>query len=225
MKNVFLLVLFTFTISLHAQRVDFHEIDFQKADYIASIYEGEGLTNLPLLTYKLTSQLDTEVEQFRAIYYWVTHNIEGEYDLMTENYRKHKKLQHQPEAFQQWHSTFKKEVFSKLLNDKKTLCSGYAYIIQKLAHLAGLECEIINGYGKYKGVTSNELGIPNHSWNAIKLNGKWYLCDATWASGFTDTVTYLFEFDYDDSFFLMDPVAFSKSHQPLEEKWRLLPEK
>ena len=225
MKNVFLLVLFTFIFPLHAQRADFNTIDFEKADHIASIYKGEELTNLPALTYKLTSQLETDVERFRAIYYWVTHNIAGEYGLMVENDRKHRKLHTNTEGFQQWQTQFKKEVFSKLLTDKETVCTGYAYIIQKLAHLAGLECEIVNGFGEYQGVKSNDLGIPNHSWNVIKLDGKWYLCDATWASGFTDPTTYLFEFDYDDSFFLMDPVEFAKSHHPLEKKWTLLPEK
>lgn len=223
MKNVFLIGLFTFILPLHAQRADFSEISFQKADHIASLYKGEDLSNLPALTYKLTSQLETDVERFRAIYYWVTHNIAGEYGLMTENDRKRRKLQHDPEALEIWHKQFKKEVFSKLLRDKETLCTGYAYVIKLLANLAGIECEIINGYGVYKGVKSNDLGIPNHSWNAVQLNGKWYLCDATWASGFTDTSTYLFEFDYDDSFFLMEPAQFSKSHQPLDKKWTLVP--
>ena len=65
--------------------------------------------------------------------------------------------------------------------------------------------------------------VPNHSWNAVKLEGKWYLCDATWAAGYTDMNTYLFHFDYDDKYFLMPPEKFAETHQPVEESWTLLP--
>ena len=66
------------------------------------------------------------------------------------------------------------------------------------------------------------MNIPNHSWNAVKLNNKWYLCDATWSAGYTDMSTFLFEYEFDNSFFLMEPKRFSKTHQPVDEKWTLL---
>lgn len=223
MRNSIFLVCFFFVYSLHAQRTDFKEINFEKAEYIADRYKGEALTNLPELAYSLTSQLGTEVERFRAIYYWVTHNIKGNYDLMHTNERIRKKMKDDPEGLLQWNQEFKKEVFTKLRYDKETLCTGYAYLIKLLSELVGLESVIIDGYGD-SDMKTNTPDIPNHSWNAIKLNGKWYLCDATWSAGYTDMSTYLFEYDFDNTYFLMKPSEFVKSHQPLEEKWALLPD-
>ncbi|MEP0266847.1 transglutaminase domain-containing protein [Dokdonia sp.] len=223
MNRFILLVCFTFIVPLHAQRSDFNKIDFTKAEHIANRYKGEDLTNLPLLVHHLTSQLETDAERFKAIYYWVSHNISGNYDLMHTNERTRKKLKNDPEELQRWNHQFKKEVFTKLLSDKETLCTGYAYLIKVLSNLAGLECTIIHGYDLNNSAKSNKQNGPNHSWNAIKLNGKWYLCDATWSAGYTDMSNFLFEFEYDNTYFLMKPSEFVKTHKPLDEKWTLLP--
>lgn len=224
MKHFILLLLFTFSVDLCAQQSDFKHIDFTKAEHIASVLEGEDLKNLPQLVHNLTASLDTDVERFRAIYYWVTHTVSGNYDLTITNDRKRDKLANDPEALRKWNHKFKKEVFYRLLNDKETLCTGYAYLIQTLSRIAGLECEIVNGFDPTKSFKSEKDTVANHSWNAIKLNGKWYLCDATWSAGYTDMSTFLFEFDYDNTYFLMNPTDFIKSHQPMDKKWELLDE-
>lgn len=221
MKNSLLLFLFSCVLSLQAQRADFKEINFAKAESIADRYQGEGLTHIPALVYNLTSQLDNDTARFRAIYYWVTHNIAGNYDLMTQNERSRKKLKNDPEALDFWNRQFTKEVFTVLLEDKETICTGYAYLIKVLSNMAGIPCEIVHGFGTYSRQKSNPE-MPNHSWNAVQLNGKWYLCDATWSAGYTDISTYLFEFDYDNSYFLQAPAEFLKNHQPLDEKWTLI---
>ncbi len=222
MRKFILLLLFLFTLSLYAQQSDFNRIDFWKADYTANQLKGEELYNLPGLAYGLTSQLTTEAERFRAIYLWVCYNIKGEYNLMNKNEHKRKKLKNSPEALQLWNNQFIKEVFSRLLQKKETLCTGYAYLIKELSNLAGLECEIIYGYGLANNIKFDNINSPNHSWNAVKLDGKWYLCDATWSSGFIDMSDYMFEFKYEDAYFLMDPTEFVKSHRPMDEAWTLL---
>ncbi len=223
MRFTIFLWVFTFTAAMQAQRSDFLNNDFQRADNIASNLKGEDLYNLPGLVYSLTASLQTDADKFRALYFWVSHNIKGEYHLMLENNRTRKKLQEDPKALEQWNNGFKKVVFKKLLTDKETLCSGYTYLLKELADLAGIECQIINGYGPIDELNQDDLGIANHSWNAVKLNDKWYLCDATWSAGITDLNTYLFEFNYDDSFFLMEPIEFAKTHWPLDQAWTLLP--
>lgn len=209
----------------YAQRSDFEKINFWRAENIANQHKGEDLYNLYGLTHGLTSPLNTEVERFRAIYYWVCHNIRGEYKLMRKNDRTREKLKNDSEALRLWNNQFKKEIFTRLLQEKETLCTGYAYLIKELSNLAGLDCEIIYGYGQLNNVKFENLDAPNHTWNAVKLNGKWYLCDATWSSGFTDLSTLRFEFKYDDTYFLMEPSEFAKSHRPIDEEWTLLVQK
>ena len=91
---------------MQAQRADFNEINFAKAENIANRYQGESLTNISGLAYGLTSQLDTDAARFRAIYYWVTHNITGDYDLMYRNERTRKKLRNDPEGLRLWNDQF-----------------------------------------------------------------------------------------------------------------------
>ncbi|WP_432411855.1 transglutaminase domain-containing protein [Rasiella sp. SM2506] len=222
MRTIFILFFFIFTQFLHAQQSDFNKIDFQKADKIAERYKGEELFNLPILALRLTAQLDTEAERFRALYYWVTHNIRGDYTLMKINEQTRRKLNNNPSALHQWNKRYKKTIFTTLREEKKTLCTGYAYLLKELANLAGLECEIIHGYGKSDLLKFEITAIPNHSWNVIKIDGTWYLCDATWSSGFINMETYRFEFKYNDSFFLMEPLEFAKTHKPVDKQWTLL---
>lgn len=216
-----LLFLFTLYASLiiNAQISDFAIIDFSKADNIAKLHEGESLNNLPLLTYKLTHNLDSDVEKFRAIFLWVCQNIKADYLLSEKIIRTNKKL-YEINTIKEWQRTKMPKILKKLFHQKKTVCTGYAYLIKKMANLADIDCELINGYGKTAFANVDTLEQVNHSWNAVKLHNKWYLCDATWASGYTNE-NYTFVKDYNNGYFLTTPDLFAKNHFPEEAKWLL----
>lgn len=55
------------------------------------------------------------------------------------------------------------------LYDGKTVCMGYAMLLQKMAQKVGIECHIIKG-GSNAGY---------HAWNKVKVDGAWYNIDAT----------------------------------------------
>lgn len=52
----------------------------------------------------------------------------------------------------------------------EAVCAGYAEILRNLLALRGIEC---------RNVRSKE-----HSFNQVKINGKWYYCDLTWDRDF-----------------------------------------
>ncbi|WP_299315058.1 transglutaminase domain-containing protein [uncultured Aquimarina sp.] len=218
--NFYIFFITVFTNCLYPQISDFASIDFTRADNIVQLNEGASLENLPILAYQLTNTLPSDAEKFRAIYKWVCQNIKGDNTQFTIVNKKRKKLQHDSISFLRWNHEYKKTVFKKLLKRKKTMCTGYAYLIKELCFLANIQCEIVDGYGR--SVTSNikELEMANHSWNAVQLNDKWYLCDATWASGYLNEYN-TFVTAYNDGYFLTDPVLFGKNHFPLEQKWLL----
>lgn len=222
MKFLRYIWLFIFAMPSHAQLSDFDHINFHKADSIAMAYKDEGLDNLPKLAHQLTSNLTTDVERFRAIYKWVCTNISNDYVLYMKNNRKRKKFGNDPLKLESWNNQFKKKIFRKLLKDKTTICTGYAYLIQELSELANLNCNIVHGYGKTSTTLIDESTAPNHSWNAIELNGKWYLCDPTWASGIQNPETNTFKFYYNDGYFLTNPQLFAINHFPIDSKWMLL---
>lgn len=223
MKSFFFISFIFIFCSGNAQISDFKDIDFTRADNTAKLYKGENLKNLPLLTYKLTHKLPTDVEKFRAIYTWICTNIKGDKNQHTKVTRSLKKYRNDSIALLNWNKKYKKIAFKKLLKHKKTMCTGYAYLLKEMALIAGFKAKIINGYGRT--VTSNvdTLETPNHSWNAVKLNNKWYLCDATWSSGYMNE-NGVFKKDYNDGYFLTEPKLFAKNHYPLDKKWLLTTE-
>ncbi|MEO8772688.1 MAG: transglutaminase domain-containing protein [Gelidibacter sp.] len=220
MKNTLLLFSIFILNSTHAQVSDFKKIDFNKADKIAKLQEGHGLDNLPVLAHQLTSELDSEVEKFRAIYMWVCNNIKGDISQHNIVSRKRNKYKNDSISYLKWNNEYKKKTFKTLLKHQKTMCTGYAYLIKELCFIANIESEIIDGYGRTVNSNIFNLDMANHSWNAVKLNNKWYLCDATWSSGYS-LENSIFIKDYNDGYFLTDPILFARNHFPLDKKWFL----
>lgn len=221
MRSSLILILLSSGL-VHAQIPDIDSAVFPKADSIANLYQGESLTHLPLLAQKLTASLSTDLEKFRAIYTWVCLNIENDYSEYWKNKKKQEQLQHDSLALANWNTSFGARMYQKLLKKHKTICTGYAYLVAELAGLADIECTIIDGYGRTVHSNIGEPGIPNHSWNAVKLNDHWYLCDATWSSGHTNLPDQIFVSDYNDGYFLADPELFARNHYPLETEWFLM---
>ncbi|WP_411767342.1 hypothetical protein [Winogradskyella sp. A3E31] len=220
-------LIFSFVIIFqsHAQISDFEHVDFSKADSIAIANKNESLRNLPELTYKLTADLDSDVEKFRSLFKWICTNLSNDYGLYVRNKRKRFRFKDDSLKLESWNTEFKKIIFKKMVNKKKTICTGYAYLLKELSDLAGLKCEIVHGFGKTSTTPIDEDTTPNHSWNVIELNGKWYLADPTWASGIPNPETNRFEFYFNEGYFLASPELFSINHFPLEQRWALLNEK
>jgi hypothetical protein len=223
----FYFLLFLFLLAhLHtfAQRRDFSLINFNKADSIAFVYKGHSLLDLKNLSHKLTDNLTTDVEKFRAIYRWVCENIDYDYNAFRKNQAQRQKLK-TPEELKAWNQKIRVEVYKNLIEDKKTVCTGYAYLVKELSNHSNIPCEILDGYGR--NAVSNVRGpaIANHQWNAVRLNNKWYLADATWSSGAYHLPERAFKRKYDDNYFLADHALFVRNHYPLDTAWLLLGDK
>lgn len=208
------------SVSVRAQYTDIAHANFTQADSIADLYSGFSLKDLRKLSYVLTTHLFSEEEKFRAIYKWVCNNIDYDYFLFLQHKQKENKFKTQ-EEIDAWNKKFSARVFKNLVSNHKTVCTGYAYLVRELANHAGLNCKIIDGYGRTTQANIRGAGNANHSWNAVRLNNKWYLCDATWSSGAFDAgLNYIKKFD--ESYFLSDPAIFVRNHYPLDSAWMLL---
>lgn len=223
MQQPFLLLLIFISIGkVNAQVKDFSHLNFKKADSVALALKGENLTNLPELSFKLTSNLNTDAERFRAIYKWVCDNVANDYLLYIKNNRQRQRFKDDSLKLDAWNKKFRTKLFSRLLKKKQTICTGYAYLLKALTDFANIECEIVQGFGRVSTTNIETLDLPNHSWNAVKLNGKWYLCDPTWASGIPNPETNKFRFNFNDGFFLTNPKLFAVNHFPVNKQWWLL---
>ena len=218
----FLLLLFV-NIS-YSQQSDFSHIDFTKADNIAKLYKSKRLLELHRITNNLTKDLKTDVEKLRAIYMWICSNVANDFSLYSLNERKRKKFAKDSIKLEEWNSKFKKKLFKKLLKKKRTICTGYAYLLKEMCNIVGIESRMVNGFGRTSSVDFSKLDMPNHTWNVVKLNNKWYLCDPTWSTGISFPEEGRFKFSYNDGYFLTEPKLFFQNHFPLEPQFSLLSE-
>lgn len=223
-STVIFLLLIGLSNVTHGQLHDFNNTDFNRADSVAALYPKHALKDLKSLAGKLTHSLPTEEEKFRAIYKWVCSNIEYDYTLFKKNQYKRKNTQ-DPEELKNWNKKIRAQVFRNLRNKQKTVCTGYAYLVKELAMHAGLNCVIVDGYGRTVQSNVRGVGQANHSWNAVQLNNKWYLCDPTWSGGAYDTQLEKYVKKFDDAYFLAEPSLFVRNHYPLDTTWMLVKKK
>ncbi|TVQ45098.1 MAG: hypothetical protein EA365_08490 [Gloeocapsa sp. DLM2.Bin57] len=165
-------------------------------------YNGTSVSELARL---LSAHATTDLEKARIIYTWLAVNIAydvqgyytGEYGDLT------------PEG---------------VLKRRQAVCSGYANLYQALSQEMGLESFIISGYAKGLSYESTaNLRETNHAWNGVKINGNWYLVDATWAAGTVDS--HQFTPNFNQFYFATPPEQLIYSHLPEDENWQLLTNK
>ncbi len=156
------------------------------------------------LSYAITKNTNTEKEKVTAIYKWIAAHISYDNEL-----RLSEKLQ--KEIY-----TSEDNVMKKVLERKMALCGGYAFLFKSMCEDVGISAEVIHGFTKDYSGKVRKSKKPNHTWNAVKLNGKWQLLDITWA------ISYGTPNGTDDFWFLTKPTDFIYTHYPEIPKWSLL---
>lgn len=129
------------------------------------IVSKEAQTEPSLLVKELTANLTSETEKFNALFSWVAHNIRY-------NYR----------AYFSPGGTYSN--IQTILRRRSAICLGYAELMDTLCYLAGIPNVSVYGYAKDEFFdVKDSLYIDNHAWNAVKLDGLWYVYDVTWSTG------------------------------------------
>jgi len=100
---------------------------------------------------------------------------------------------------------------------RTAVCAGSAALLAALGEAAGIEIVVVVGDARGDDGLFDGNG---HAWNAINLDGRWYLADPTWDAGSVNGDTFTKE--YDSSYFLTPPEVFVVSHMPEDPKWQLL---
>ncbi len=152
----------------------------------------------------LSQPAKNDHEKARALYRWITAKIV--YD--TRGFFSGQVTNFTPEA---------------VLRSRSSVCEGFAGLFQALALNAGLQAATIKGYAKgYGYLPGTGFRDPaNHTWNAVNLDGKWHLLDATMGSGYLNHEGQLVR-QFRAYYFLTPPEAFIYDHFPLNTRWQLL---
>jgi transglutaminase/protease-like cytokinesis protein 3 len=99
---------------------------------------------------------------------------------------------------------------------RTAVCAGYAQLLAELGKALGLEVLYVVGDARTRD--GRETG-EGHAWNAAKVDGRYYLIDATWDSGYVDGDR--FEKHYRTDYYLTPPEVFSVNHFPSDSRWQL----
>jgi len=178
--------------------------NYEKIDAHALAAPASAEQSVESLAAYLIKPAANEQDKARAIFRWICQNID--YDLGS--------------YFAGRLSSTKSE---DVLKSRSSVCAGYSDLFSALAEEAGLEAVEIRGYGKgYSYRPGQRFAGPfNHAWNAVKVNGSWYLMDPTWGAGYLGRDGKYHRW-FDDHYFMTPPDQFIFDHLPEEESWQLL---
>lgn len=178
--------------------------DFERIDRFAKKlnYSGSSVTELANL---LAKNATTDTDKARIIYAWVTQHVTYDVPAFMDAVQNNKYPDVSPK---------------KVLRDRTTICSGYSNLYQALAEAMKLKSVIVVGYAKGATPPDEKFKDVNHAWNAVQLEGSWYLLDTTWGAGSVREEQ--FEAEYKPYYFAAAPKELINNHFPQDQGWQLL---
>jgi hypothetical protein len=190
MKKVLQLFILLFSNIIFSQ----YEMIDKKMDDIPRQYQNTTTTIANYITQNFTS----EEEKIRAAFYWTATNIS--YDVAN---------MYQPKI-----QTIDEKI-SSALKTKKGVCMHYAEVFNAIVNQMGMKSYVIDGYTKQFG----KIARLSHSWNASKINGKWFLFDPTWGAGYVNEEVFYKKLN--NNYFKPSTADFLKTHMPYDYMWQL----
>ncbi|HOY08252.1 MAG TPA: transglutaminase domain-containing protein [Saprospiraceae bacterium] len=158
--------------------------------------------SIPKLATHLAEGATTDLEKLRAIYAWITMNIDYEDNYASSDFWA------TPEYIEEQHA-------KNVLHNRSAVCQGYANLFCALAKELDLPCEVVTGIVKESGGEVPELG---HAWVAAQADGSWRLFDPTWGVPAPGMSAYVVNEKYFDT----PPDRFILNHLPDDPVWQLL---
>ncbi len=204
MKTLLLLI---FLVSAH---IGFSQ-DYTVVDSIVNNYpeEFESIKNFAA---KIDSDFTSDIDKTRAAFYWVSNHIEYDYQSANSPRISDNLYTYNDETQLE---DIQREYAENVLRTKSAVCEGYSQLLKFTLTELQIKCEVISGYAKTEITEIGKIkSETNHAWNAVFLNNKWQLMDATWS-----TENFLKK---ENAYFLIKPENLILSHFPEAKKWQLL---
>jgi len=184
---------------------------FNVIDVFVSGINADQFNSHEDLSEYLTDRYVSQREKVRSIYTWIATNISYDQQFVHQEKSRSNQL-----ADMVW-------------NNRMAVCEGYANLFNEMCEASGIESRMIKGYTRE--FMDRELKLPNHAWNSVKIDGRWYLLDVTWASISGDAMltstakgTGLKIKKRLDHFFMVDPEKMISTHLPEDPYWQLQPQ-
>lgn len=123
---------------------------------------------------EICTDCDTDEEKVKAIYEWLIHNFEYDYEC---------------EPFIQYFNV------RKTIKTKKGICYDFAHLFAALCRSQSIPCYVIDG-------TKIDIANYHHTWNRVYFNGSWWNIDVTFDIVQTKTKGELYGFRTIDGAFV-----------------------
>ncbi len=167
----------------------------------------KNLDMTELVSY-VNENLEENTEKAFFFYYWIGLNVNYDRELFSKrnqtnfSYEKDYSYNLKPE-----------QVFEKRIG----VCSGYSNLYKWFLDELEIENVIVSGHIRDETNHFIELDLDfdyGHSWNIIKLNGKWMIVDTTWGTSSNSMIS--------DFYFDVSPERAIITHYPEDISWQLL---
>ncbi len=173
---------------------------------------GNYYFGLNQLAVKITRGIKTEKERVDSIFLWIVRNV----DYDEASYLSGAPGPDDPE---------------RIIRTGKAICTGFSNLFAELCKLNGIDARVVTGYARGAGYRSGaRFELPNHAWNTVKIDGKWYQVDVSWASAYrmymqknhVEKNGMTLPLSSFQSFYLTSPDIFIFNHLPEDPVWQLL---
>lgn len=179
---------------------------------------------------EITADYDTEAEKVRAIFVWITDNIEYSLETLDDqkkNRSKRRIRSKDPDEKAELIQELKDKDLKKCLKRRGGVVTDYSYLFQQMCEAVDIEAGEVKGYLRRSQRRIGQMPRrPDHIWNWAKIDGKKYLFDTMLASGFVEknkeTKQKEFVKQFNDLYFMTPPKVFILNHYPVDEKNQLL---
>jgi len=194
MKFIFQFTLFLFSSVAVAQVKN----EYAKIDVVMDKIPNEKTISTSEIADYIALNFKTESDKVRAAFYWTANNISYDIENMNE-----------PNFVYS-----SEEKIASALKNKKGVCIHYAEVFNEIANKLGIKTVIVVGYTKQNGI----IAPIGHAWNASKIEGKWFLFDPTWASGYVNNLKFYKKLN--NNFYKTSASKMIQTHMPYDYLWQ-----
>jgi len=150
-----------------------HNYENYRANNYFTFYSIESSLNesdqkkIKDLALSITKGINSDYEKALAISTWVSQNIYYDMDMFNNT------------------APYKVSAIETLEN-KRSVCQGYANLTAELLKAVNIPCKVVTGYAMGLGTDGDwsKVGkdVTNHAWNEAYIDGRWVIIDTTWNS-------------------------------------------
>ncbi|OJT23526.1 hypothetical protein BO221_16080 [Archangium sp. Cb G35] len=182
---------------LNAGGTVFYPLPEQLHPRVVSIPRNQETDLITVAKYLVRDERDP-FQRIKALHDYVANRVE--YDVAA--YRSRNFPPQTPEA---------------VFQNRRGVCAGYANLFAAMGQAAGEEIVTLSGDVPTPG---ENWEFEGHAWNAVRIEGSWYLVDVTWNAGYVNGD--VFTRKYRTEYLFMPPREFLQRHLPEEPAWQLL---